>query len=69
MEMMYTVYNTCGGIIYRGKSLDRAINEATTDYYADPYVYCKKGKRPVIQNDDDSFTIGEFGKSYDDLLN
>jgi hypothetical protein len=64
---MYTVFNNCGGAVYCGKSLDKAIKAAGTEYFAEPYVCSAKGKRPVVENDDGSLSLGKYGQSYEDL--
>lgn len=62
---MYTVHNNCGGTIYCGRSLARAV-EAATEYYAEPYIYSETGRRPVIQLDEGT-SIGEVGESWEDF--
>lgn len=65
---MYYVYNICGGTLYEGKSLNKAI-EATCDAFAKPYVHCKTGKRPVVEDDDGNMILGDYSESYDELKN
>lgn len=63
---MYKVYNTAGGLAYRGNSLKKAMEYATW-HLNEPYIHSSKGKRPVMEIIESEFALGEFGQSYDDL--
>ena len=63
---MYYVYNICGGCLYEGKSLNRAM-EATKDIFAEPYICSAKGKRPVVVTEDGN-SVGEYNQSYDEFM-
>lgn len=64
---MYYVYNICGGCLYEGKSLDKAI-KATRKYFAEPYIHSAKGKRPVVVTEDGNISVGKYNQSYDEFM-
>lgn len=65
---MYIVRNLCGGILFQGKSLDRAA-KATMDHFAEPYIERNGIRRAVVWQDDEEnpfYDLGDSGESYDE---
>lgn len=58
---MYKVFNICGGMIYHGKDLKKAI-DCAEQQFSSPYIHSANGKRPVLNGN-----IGKFGQDYDDF--
>lgn len=63
---MYLVYNIAGGLIYKGKSLQKAMDFAM-GFRAEHYIITARGKRPVAKYHGIP-RLGEFGEDYDSFL-
>lgn len=61
MATHYTVYNICGGH-NSTTHLKQAIREAQ-DHFSTPYIYTKKGRRPVYKD-----MVGEFGQKWTEFV-
>jgi len=63
---MYRVYNIAGGLIYKGKSLQKAMDLAAV-FGAEHYIFSARGKRPVIIYHGEP-RLGEFGEDHSSFL-
>jgi hypothetical protein len=63
---MYLVYNIAGGLIYKGKSLQKAMDFAA-GFMAEHYIISARGKRPVTIYHGVP-RLGEFGEDYNSFL-
>ena len=63
-KTIYRVENIAGGGTFY-HTLAKAI-EATRDHFAMPYIESRRGRRPVIWEDDEpEATLGRYGETYD----